>query len=63
MKSLFYPLGSANRIIDSFQIKKRIRGNYYVYVESRFGKELQKMQVIRAKHLHFPKEGWKESIC
>ena len=33
-----------------------------MYVESGFGEELQKMQIIRANHLHVEKEIWKENL-
>lgn len=34
-----------------------------MYVESRFSKKLQKMQIICANHLHVEKESRKEIIC
>ncbi len=37
--------------------------NEIVYVTSRTGKKLPKMQIIRANHLHAKKENWKEILC
>jgi hypothetical protein len=46
MKSFFYLLGPAYRVIESFQNNKT-RGKRNVQFKSRFSKELQKMQIIR----------------
>jgi hypothetical protein len=37
--------------------------NRIVYSESGFSEKLQKMQIIRANHLHVEKESWKENLC